>query len=117
MGTTKVEPMNHPARLLPPSPGFTFWWQMSCLRGPSGCTGEEVSRKPEVGEESPGQLLPAAEGCLWALLCMAEATRGALEQLRSTNWWFGATPSWASLLREAEEPPSAAPWSRLLYQP
>ena len=62
-----------------------------------------------MGEESWGQLLPAAEGCLWALLCVAEVTSGAtLEQPRSTNWWFGATPSWTGL-HEAEELAMAAP--------
>lgn len=33
---------------------------------------------------------------------MAEATLGALEQPRSTNWWFGAMPSWAGF-QEIEE--------------
>lgn len=55
-----------------------------------------------MGDESWGQLLHAAQGRLWAPPYVAEAALGALERPRSTNWWFGAMPSWAGL-HEAEE--------------
>lgn len=50
-------------------------------------------------------------GCLWTLPGTAEATLGALKQPRSTNWWFGATPSWAGI-HELGELTMAAPRPR-----
>ena len=48
---------------------------------------------------SPGdsRCLLQRAGCLWTLPSSVEATLGALKQPRSTNWWFGATPSWAGI--------------------
>lgn len=50
-------------------------------------------------------------GCLWTLPGTAEATLWALKQPRSTNWWFGATPSWAGI-HELGELTMAAPRPR-----
>ena len=59
---------------------------------------------------SPGdsRCLPQRAGCLWTLPSSVEATLGALKQPRSTNWWFGATPSWAGI-HEPGELTMAAP--------